>query len=69
MAKKENSAKELGSGAEASYLDEKGKVVDFTQRVKLVALEGAKFHKVGEEFEAGHVLANKIIADGHAEKV
>lgn len=42
---------------------------DFTKRVKLRALEGAPHHKVGTEFEAGEVLADKMVSKGIAELV
>lgn len=50
----------------ASYEGKDGKTVDFNKRVKLIATDEALFHKPGDTFEAGEVLANKMIADGHA---
>jgi len=52
-----------------SYLDKDGNTVDFNKRVKLKATDKALFHNKDKVFEAGLVLANKMVADGHAELV
>lgn len=43
--------------------------VDYTKKVKLRALEGAKYHASGETFFGSEVLARKMEADGTAERV
>jgi hypothetical protein len=65
---KDKKEKEFVTGAKPK-VDLSGAYEEPTKKVKLRALEGAKYHKPGSEFEGSEVLARVLEKKGHAERV